>query len=176
MVSYRILGCWFVPLLLACDDPEQMKTRKGGLTVSNGRHKTVDWHWPVEDHPLSHGLLSHKIAYTRSSISSKCATRPYLSTRASDVKPAIAMPTWSSIRNIFCWYEANSPVERCVVSVICICRLEVNRRPSGLIIWHVSLIADQLPRILASRPREHIRLDEDGLEEKRRYYPSRRCF
>jgi hypothetical protein len=36
----------------------------------------------------------------------------YLSTRASEVRPAIAIPTWSSIRNIFCWYDASSPVER----------------------------------------------------------------
>ena len=36
----------------------------------------------------------------------------HLRTRASDVRPAIAMPTWSSIRNIFCWYEASSPLER----------------------------------------------------------------
>lgn len=36
----------------------------------------------------------------------------HLKTRASDVSPAIAMPTWSSIRYIFCWYEASSPNER----------------------------------------------------------------
>ena len=36
-----------------------------------------------------------------------------LRTRASEVRPAIAMPTWSSMRNIFCWYDASSPLERC---------------------------------------------------------------
>ena len=35
------------------------------------------------------------------------------STLASDVNPAMAIPTWSSIRNIFCWYAASSPVDRC---------------------------------------------------------------
>jgi hypothetical protein len=31
--------------------------------------------------------------------------RPWL-----DVNPAIAMPTWSSIRNVFCWYKAFWPL------------------------------------------------------------------
>lgn len=35
-----------------------------------------------------------------------------LSTRASDVNPAMAIPTWSSISISFFWYVASSPVER----------------------------------------------------------------
>jgi hypothetical protein len=40
------------------------------------------------------------------------AKKAHLNTRASLVNPAIATPTWSSIRIIFFWYDASSPVER----------------------------------------------------------------
>jgi hypothetical protein len=36
----------------------------------------------------------------------------YERTRASEVKPAMATPRWSSIRISFFWYDASSPVER----------------------------------------------------------------
>ena len=36
----------------------------------------------------------------------------YERTRASLVRPAMAIPTWSSIRMSFFWYVASSPVDR----------------------------------------------------------------
>ena len=93
-------------------------------TVCDGRHEAVYWDGPVEDHLGRHGLLAHEVAigtHTErekfmSEFSSKFIREKLgmtdLRTRASEVRPAIAMPTWSSMRNIFCWYDASSPLER----------------------------------------------------------------
>ena len=96
-------------------------------TISYSRYKPVNRHRSVEHHFGTHRLLSHKVAVKEDMVGldecchknvaseSQAAERDStnLSTRASDVKPAMAIPTWSSIRNIFCWYDANSPVDRC---------------------------------------------------------------
>ena len=88
--------------------------RKIKHTICDGIHKTVDRHSTIEKHPGRQSLLSHEIAGKKTvHIQINCKTvGPYLNTRASEVKPAIAIPTWSSIRNIFCWYDASSPVDR----------------------------------------------------------------
>lgn len=84
-----------------------------GRTVSDGGHESVHGDGSVEDHFGGHCLLPHEIAeHGWVMDDDQNLKRAYLSTRASEVRPAIAIPTWSSIRNIFCWYDASSPVER----------------------------------------------------------------
>jgi len=63
-------------------------------TISDRRDKTIHWHRSVEHHTFSHCLLSHEVA----AVKSECMLytvelNEYLSTRASEVSPAIAMPT-----------------------------------------------------------------------------------
>lgn len=104
----RIPGCLPAPLLVWFSAHTRRRGRNK-RTVSDGRYEAVDGHRPVERHAFGHGLLSHEI--TASRIRSlpryeagfKTETgKTDLKTRASDVSPAIAIPTWSSIRNIFC--------------------------------------------------------------------------
>ena len=119
-------------LTWASDTARQLRRRDGGVsgtrrTVGDGGYESVDGDGSVEYHFRPHGLLAHEITAWYSEQEVKKASAPlsarlddfvrevggtYLRTRASDVKPAIAMPTWSSMRNIFCWYDASSPLER----------------------------------------------------------------
>ena len=82
-------------------------------TVGDGRYEAVDGNGPIEYHLGAHGLLAHEIAARCGEKEGEAAFASahnavgelddtYLRTRASDVRPAIAMPTWSSMRNIFC--------------------------------------------------------------------------
>jgi len=104
----------------------------------------------------------------------------YLNTRASEVKPAIAIPTWSSIRNIFCWYDASSPVDRYIHinNLINTFKFKAfdHYQPWEPITLHASLTLDQQPQILVSQLLMRTRLDEVGLEVKKPYYQSRMCF
>jgi hypothetical protein len=76
-------------------------------TVGDGGYESVDGNGSVEHHLGAHGLLAHEIATREcekkgaSDIVREVGSA-YLRTHASDVRPAIAIPIWSSIRNIFC--------------------------------------------------------------------------
>lgn len=68
--------------------------QKRRRTICDGRYKTVDRYRAVEDHLGGHSLLPHEI--TMRTDLYVCAVvkveDTHLSTRASDVRPAIAMP------------------------------------------------------------------------------------
>lgn len=62
-------------------------------TVGDGRDEAISGNWTVIDHSFGHGLLSHEIARRDIRTCERMMGETYLSTRASDVRPAIAMPT-----------------------------------------------------------------------------------
>jgi hypothetical protein len=84
----------------------------GKRTVGDGGHETIYGDGSVEDHLGRHGLLAHKVAAQKGKVvvsepvsglsRERESVLTDLRTRASEVRPAIAMPTWSSMRNIFC--------------------------------------------------------------------------
>ena len=62
-------------------------------TVSDGGDEAVSRDRTVVDHPFSHGLLTHEITEKYIRTCEQMIQKAYLSTRASDVSPAIAIPT-----------------------------------------------------------------------------------
>ena len=62
-------------------------------TIGDGGDEAISRNGTVIDHSFGHGLLSHEIAKRNIKMCKRMVGKKYLSTRASDVNPAIAMPT-----------------------------------------------------------------------------------
>jgi len=62
-------------------------------TIGDGGDETISRNGTVIDHSFGHSLLSHEIAKREIRTCEKRRGETHLSTRASDVNPAIAMPT-----------------------------------------------------------------------------------
>jgi hypothetical protein len=62
-------------------------------TIGDGGDEAISRNGTVVDHSFGHGLLSHEIAKRGIRTCERMIGETYLSTRASDVSPAIAMPT-----------------------------------------------------------------------------------
>ena len=62
-------------------------------TIGDGGNEAISGNGTVIDHSFSHGLLSHEITGRGIRTCGRTVGETYLNTRASDVSPAIAMPT-----------------------------------------------------------------------------------
>ena len=65
----------------------------GFRTIGDRGDEAIGRNGTVVDHPFGHGLLSHEIAREGIRACERMIEKAYLSTRASDVRPAIAIPT-----------------------------------------------------------------------------------
>ena len=62
-------------------------------TIGDRGDEAISRDGTVIDHSFGHGLLSHEVAKRDIRTCERMIGEMYLSTRASDVSPAIAMPT-----------------------------------------------------------------------------------